>query len=240
MDYAKLADILFPDIEKSPEDYEKMFPERDIPDGAMVTRLGPSPTGFIHLGNLYGAFVDERLAHLSGGIFYLRIEDTDDKRYVEGAVKTIIDSLDFFDIHFDEGATLAGDKGAYGPYSQSERGEIYRCFVKDMVKKGFAYPCFMTEDEIAEIRKEQEAGKLTPGKHRCRQAVCNKAQIHRGSRHASGEDTPDTDKRRYPREAFHARKRPGHSHPEDYGHPHLPLRPRHRRPLHEDDSRGPR
>ena len=163
MDYAKLADILFPDIEKSPEDYEKMFPERDIPDGAMVTRLGPSPTGFIHLGNLYGAFVDERLAHLSGGIFYLRIEDTDDKRYVEGAVKTIIDSLDFFDIHFDEGATLAGDKGAYGPYSQSERGEIYRCFVKDMVKKGFAYPCFMTEDEIAEIRKEQEAGKLTPG-----------------------------------------------------------------------------
>lgn len=163
MDYAKLADILFPDIEKSPEDYEKMFPERDIPDGAMVTRLGPSPTGFIHLGNLYGAFVDERLAHLSGGIFYLRIEDTDDKRYVEGAVKTIIDSLDFFDIHFDEGATLARDKGAYGPYSQSERGEIYRCFVKDMVKKGFAYPCFMTEDEIAEIRKEQEAGKLTPG-----------------------------------------------------------------------------
>lgn len=163
MDYAKLADILFPDIEKSPEDYEKMFPERDIPGGAMVTRLGPSPTGFIHLGNLYGAFVDERLAHLSGGIFYLRIEDTDDKRYVEGAVKTIIDSLDFFDIHFDEGATLDGDKGAYGPYSQSERGEIYRCFVKDLVKKGFAYPCFMTEDEIAEIRKEQEAGKLTPG-----------------------------------------------------------------------------
>ncbi|MBR6444789.1 MAG: glutamate--tRNA ligase, partial [Firmicutes bacterium] len=94
---------------------------------------------------------------------YLRIEDTDDKRYVEGAVKTIIDSLDFFDIHFDEGATLEGDKGSYGPYSQSERGEIYKCFVKDLVKEGFAYPCFMTEEEIAQVRKEQEANKLTPG-----------------------------------------------------------------------------
>ncbi|MBR2511503.1 MAG: glutamate--tRNA ligase, partial [Firmicutes bacterium] len=163
MDYNKLADTLFPDVTRDPADYDAVYPQRDLPPEAMVTRLGPSPTGFIHLGNLYGAFVDERLAHQSGGTFYLRIEDTDDKRYVEGAVKTIIDSLDFFDIHFDEGATLEGDKGAYGPYSQSERGEIYKCFVKDLVKKGFAYPCFMTEDEIAAVRQEQEANKLTPG-----------------------------------------------------------------------------
>ena len=163
MDYNKLADILFPDVTNSPADYDDIYPTRELPPDAMVTRLGPSPTGFIHLGNLYGAFVDERLAHQSGGTFYLRIEDTDDKRYVEGAVKTIIDSLDFFDIHFDEGATLEGDKGSYGPYSQSERGEIYKCFVKDLVKEGFAYPCFMTEEEIAQVRKEQEANKLTPG-----------------------------------------------------------------------------
>ena len=86
MDYNRLAELLFPHIDKTPDDYEAMFPKRDLPEGAMVTRLGPSPTGFIHLGNLYGAFVDERLAHQSGGTFYLRIEDTDDKRYVEGAV----------------------------------------------------------------------------------------------------------------------------------------------------------
>ena len=92
MDYNKLAELLFPRIDKSPEYYQKKFPERNLPDGAMVTRLGPSPTGFIHLGNLYGAFVDERLAHQSNGTFYLRIEDTDEKRYVEGAVETIITS----------------------------------------------------------------------------------------------------------------------------------------------------
>ena len=100
MDYNKLAELLFPQITRTPEDYETIYPPRDLPEGAKVTRLGPSPTGFIHLGNLYGAFVDERLAHQSGGVFYLRIEDTDDKRYVEGAVETIITSLDFFGIDF--------------------------------------------------------------------------------------------------------------------------------------------
>lgn len=163
MDYNRLSELLFPHIEKTPEDYEKMFPERDLAEGAMVTRLGPSPTGFIHLGNLYGAFVDERLAHQSGGTFYLRIEDTDDKRYVEGAVETIITSLKFFDINFDEGALLDGEKGDYGPYYQSCRGEIYQCFVKDLVRQGLAYPCFLTEDELAEIRSAQEAAKETTG-----------------------------------------------------------------------------
>ena len=106
MDYNKLAEILFPNIDKTPAYYEELYPHRNLAEGAMVTRLGPSPTGFIHLGNLYGAFADERLAHQSDGIFYLRIEDTDDKRYVEGAVETIIKSLDFFGIRFDEGASM--------------------------------------------------------------------------------------------------------------------------------------
>ena len=163
MDYNLLADLLFPNIDKSPDDYEKIYPERDLAEGAKVTRLGPSPTGFIHLGNLYGAFVDERLAHQSGGVFYLRIEDTDDKRFVDGAVKIIIDSLRFFGINFDEGAGLNGDKGAYGDYTQSRRGDIYAAFAKKLVREGKAYPCFLTEDEIAEIRSKQELAKQNPG-----------------------------------------------------------------------------
>ncbi len=163
MDYNKLADLLFPQIDKTPQEYEAMYPPRDLPEGAKVTRLGPSPTGFIHLGNLYGAFVDERLAHQSGGVFYLRIEDTDDKRYVEGAVDIIINSLRFFGIDFDEGAGLDGDTGAYGDYTQSRRGPIYQCFAKKLVAEGKAYPCFLTEEEITEIRAEQEANKVNPG-----------------------------------------------------------------------------
>ena len=163
MDYNQLADLLFPQITKTPADYEADYPPRDLPEGAKVTRLGPSPTGFIHLGNLYGAFVDERLAHQSGGKFYLRIEDTDDKRFVEGAVEIIIQSLRFFGINFDEGATMEGDIGAYGEYTQSLRGPIYQCFAKELVRKGEAYPCFLTEDEIAEIRQTQEASKENPG-----------------------------------------------------------------------------
>ena len=163
MDYNLLAELLFPNIDKSPEDYEKIYPKRNLPEGAKVTRLGPSPTGFIHLGNLYGAFVDERLAHQSGGVFYLRIEDTDDKRFVDGAVKIIIDSLRFFGISFDEGAGLDGDTGAYGDYTQSNRGEIYASFAKKLVREGKAYPCFLTEEEITAIRARQEAEKQNPG-----------------------------------------------------------------------------
>ena len=171
MDYNKLAELLFPHITRTPEEYEALYPPRQLPEGAKVTRLGPSPTGFIHLGNLYGAFVDERLAHQSGGKFYLRIEDTDDKRYVEGAVEIIINSLRFFGINFDEGATMEGDIGDYGDYTQSHRGEIYQCFAKKLVSEGKAYPCFLTEEEIAEIRCQQEAMKLTPGIY-CKFAKC--------------------------------------------------------------------
>ena len=163
MQYDKLSELLFPHITKTPQDYETMFPPRNVPAGAFVTRLGPSPTGFIHLGNLYGALADERLAHQSSGVFYLRIEDTDEKRKVEGAVETIISSLKFFDVNFDEGASASGDIGNYGPYYQSSRADIYQCFVKEMVKKGLAYPCFMTEDEINSVREKQETQKVDSG-----------------------------------------------------------------------------
>lgn len=161
--YNQLAELLFPAIEKTPDDYEALYPPRQLAPGARVTRLGPSPTGFIHLGNLYGAFVDERLAHQSGGVFYLRIEDTDDKRQVDGAVEIIIKSLQFFDIQFDEGAGLTGDLGQYGDYTQSHRGPIYQCFAKKLVAEGKAYPCFLTEEEIGQIREKQEAEKGNPG-----------------------------------------------------------------------------
>ena len=163
MDYPKLAELLFPDITTTPEELETRYPKRDLPEGAMVTRMGPSPTGFIHLGNLYGALTDERLAHRSGGVAFLRIEDTDDKREVEGAVPMLIDALDYFGIRFDEGATADGETGSYGPYWQSERSAIYKTFVKKLVAEGKAYPCFMTEEEIAEIRAMQEANKINPG-----------------------------------------------------------------------------
>lgn len=159
----KLAEYLFPHIKTTPADLEVKFPKRTLSEGKKVTRLGPSPTGFIHLGNLYGAFVDERLAHQSGGIFYLRIEDTDNKRYVEGAAEKIIDALSFFDINFDEGALKGGEKGDYGPYRQSEREDIYKVYVKDLVARGVAYPCFLTEKEVGDIREKQEAEKLVPG-----------------------------------------------------------------------------
>ena len=163
MNNIELSNLIYPDITKSGADYEAMYPPRELPEGAKVTRLGPSPTGFIHLGNLYGAFVDERLAHQSEGVFYLRIEDTDDKRFVENAVETIISSLSFFGIKFDEGVTENGDVGAYGDYTQSHRGEIYRTFAKQLLAEGKAYPCFLTEEEITEIREKQEAQKLAPG-----------------------------------------------------------------------------
>ena len=163
MDYGKLAELLFPNVTYTPEELEALYPPRDLPAGARVTRLGPSPTGFIHLGNLYGAFVDERLAHQSDGVFYLRIEDTDDKRYVEGAIDLIISSLKFFGVDFDEGASAAGDVGAYGDYTQSHRGPIYQCYVKKLISEGKAYPCFLTEEEIGAIREQQEADKVTPG-----------------------------------------------------------------------------
>lgn len=159
MDYNRLAELLFPHIQQTPEQIEARYPARQLPEGAKVTRMGPSPTGFMHLGNLYGALVDERLAHQSGGVFYLRIEDTDKKREVEGGVKTIIEAFSSFGLPFDEGATLAGDNGVYGPYRQSQRAEIYQTFVKSLVQRGMAYPCFCTETELSAMHAHQLAEK---------------------------------------------------------------------------------
>lgn len=163
MDYKQLAERLFPDVTTTVDDLEARYPARDLAEGAMITRLGPSPTGFIHIGNLYGALIDERLAHQSGGKFLLRIEDTDDKRKVEGAEVLIIRAMEYFGIHFDEGVTLSGDKGDYGPYHQSERVEIYQAVAKQLVAQGKAYPSFATEEDLAKIREAQEAQKLNTG-----------------------------------------------------------------------------
>lgn len=155
MDNLQMAQLLFPNVDKTPEYYEELYPKRNLPDGAKVTRLGPSPTGFIHLGNLFGAITDERLAHQSGGVFYLRIEDTDNKREVEGAVDVVINTLRYFGVEFDEGAESVGEKGSYGPYRQRERAEIYQTFAKELVKRGLAYPCFCTEEELSAMREKQ-------------------------------------------------------------------------------------
>mgnify|MGYP003259210137 CR=1 FL=1 len=165
MDNQKLADLLFPEVVNTPEYYEEKFPYRKLPSKAQVTRMAPSPTGFIHLGNLYSALADERIAHRNGGVFYLRIEDTDEKRRIHGAVDMVINVLRYFNIEFDEGAGFPddSDKNAYGPYFQRQRVEIYHAYAKSLVERGLAYPCFCTEDELNKVREEQEANKELTG-----------------------------------------------------------------------------
>lgn len=163
MDYQRLANLLFPDITTTPADIEAMYPPRSLPEGAKVTRIAPSPTGFMHLGNLFSAIVSERLAHQSGGVFFLRIEDTDLKRAVEGGVETIIRVFNHYGLNFDEGATIEGDKGAYGPYRQRQRAKIYQTFAKVLVEQGLAYPCFCTEEELNEMRQQQQEMKINFG-----------------------------------------------------------------------------
>lgn len=173
MDYNRLAELLFPDVDKTPEYYEEKFPPRILPKNAQVTRMAPSPTGFIHLGNLYSALADERIAHRTGGVFYLRIEDTDEKRKVEGAVETIINVLRYFDIEFDEGAGFSDDapQNIYGPYFQRQRAEIYHAYAKKLVQQGLAYPCFCTEEELNVAREKQTAAKELTGYYG-KYAVC--------------------------------------------------------------------
>ena len=161
MDLIKLAETLIPDENvKELSYYEERYPLRDLPKGAQVTRLAPSPTGFMHLGNLYVALANERIAHQSDGVFYLRIEDTDEKRKVEGAVEVIHSSLKYFGVEFDEGADLCGN---YGPYYQRQRAEVYHAYAKELIKKGLAYPCFCTEEDNEKTREYQTENKLLPG-----------------------------------------------------------------------------
>ena len=163
MDYQVLADLLFPHVTDTPEMLEERFPPRNAPEGAVITRMAPSPTGFVHLGNLVQGMISERMAHQSGGVLFLRVEDTDAKREVPGAVEVLIDSLKHYNILFDEGATHTGDNGIYGPYRQRQRAAIYHVYAKKLVSEGQAYPCFATEEELAAMREQQEANKETTG-----------------------------------------------------------------------------
>ena len=163
MDYMKLSNLLFPQVTDTPEDLEQRYPQRDLPEGAVITRMAPSPTGFVHLGNLVMGLTAERMAHQSGGILFLRVEDTDAKREVPGAVEVLINTLKHYGISFDEGATIDGDNGNYGPYRQRQRAAIYHVYAKQLVEKGMAYPCFCTEEELGAMRQQQEANKETTG-----------------------------------------------------------------------------
>lgn len=163
MDYQALAGLLFPNVTETPEEVEARFPKRQVPEGAVITRMAPSPTGFVHLGNLVQGMISERMAHQSGGVLFLRVEDTDAKREVPGAVEVLIGSLKHYHINFDEGATIDGDSGDYGPYRQRQRAAIYHVFAKKLVSEGKAYPCFCTEEELSALREQQEANKETTG-----------------------------------------------------------------------------
>ena len=163
MDYKALAQLLFPHVTETPEEVEARFPARDLPEGAVVSRMAPSPTGFVHLGNLVQGTISERMSHQSGGVLFLRVEDTDAKREVPGAVEVLINTLEHYSIAFDEGATIDGDKGIYGPYRQRQRASIYHVYAKKLVSEGQAYPCFCTEEELTAMREKQEAMKVNFG-----------------------------------------------------------------------------
>ncbi len=163
MDYNELADLIFPNA-KEIEYYEEKYPERNLPEGAMVTRFAPSPTGFVHIGGLFGAIIDRKLAQQSNGVFILRIEDTDQKREIENGTAQIVNSLKDFGINPDEGMVGENEeKGNYGPYKQSERKDIYQAYAKSLIKRGLAYPCFCTPEELEEIRAKQENAKIRTG-----------------------------------------------------------------------------
>ena len=165
LDYQKLADLLFPQVTETPAEVEAKFPARKLPEGAKVTRFAPSPTGFVHFGGLFPVMVGERLAHQSGGVFYLRIEDTDAKREVPGAAEGLITTLERYGIHFDEGAILGPDgkvqdTGDYGPYKQSLRAPLYHVFAKKLVAEGKAYPVFTTEEELDALKQADKKAEI--------------------------------------------------------------------------------
>ncbi len=160
----EISSIVFPDLQMTEEQVLQRFPKRELPEGAKVTRFAPSPTGFLHIGGVYTSIASERLAHQSGGVFYLRIEDTDQKREVDGTVDLILRTFKTFDIQYDEGPLLEGGiKGEYGPYYQSERKEIYHVFIRKLLEENKAYLCFATPEELQEQSEKQTAMKVQPG-----------------------------------------------------------------------------
>ncbi len=163
MDYKELAELIFPNV-KDISYYEEKYPRRNLPEGAMVTRVAPSPTGNVHIGTIYQALINKTLAKQSGGVFFARVEDTDQKREVEGGIEQIVNSLKLFDVVPDEGMTSETESyGEYGPYKQSDRREIYKAYAKYLLSLGKAYPCFCTPEELEEIRRKQEASNIRPG-----------------------------------------------------------------------------
>lgn len=179
MDYKDLADLIFPDA-KEISYYEEKYPERNLPEGAIVTRFAPSPTGFVHIGGLYQSLIAKKLAKQTGGVFFLRIEDTDQKREVENGVTDIVKSLKDFGIEPDEGMISDTEgKGNYGPYKQSQRKEIYQAYAKYLIEQGKAYPCFCTPEDVDAIRSKQEAAKIRPGYYgvwaKCRNVTVEEA-----------------------------------------------------------------
>lgn len=163
-DNEKLAELIFNNIDKTAEYYEEIYPKRDLSSGAVVTRFAPSPTGFLHIGGLFTSMISQRVAKKSDGVFYLRIEDTDKKREVENGVTEIVKGLNAYGIEIDEGMISENESiGKYGPYTQSERKDIYQAFVKELLKKGLAYPCFCSAEELAQTREKQEEQKLNSG-----------------------------------------------------------------------------
>ena len=177
MTYKDLADLIFPNITKTVDDYERIYPERDLPEGAIVTRFAPSPTGFVHMGSLLASFIERKAAKDTNGVFYLRIEDTDQKREVENGIEGIVTDLKNFKIDINEGALSRTESiGNYGPYIQSERKEIYQAFIKHLLELGLAYPCFCTAEQLDETREMQEATKARIGYYG-RYAVCRNIKL---------------------------------------------------------------
>lgn len=179
MDYKDLANLIFPDA-KEISYYEEKYPERNLKEGAIVTRFAPSPTGFVHIGGLYQSVIARKLATQTDGVFFLRVEDTDQKREVENGITGIVQALNDFGIVPDEGmvSEIEG-KGNYGPYRQSQRKEIYQSYAKYLISQGKAYPCFCTPEDVEEIRNKQEAAKIRPGYYgvwaKCRNVTVEEA-----------------------------------------------------------------
>ncbi len=183
----QLANLIFPDIKDTIEDLEKRYPSRQLPEGAEVTRFAPSPTGFLHTGSLFTSLICRKVASQSKGVFYVRLEDTDQKREIEGSGEQLLEQLKIFDIVPDEGYLGDHEKGLYGPYIQSQRADIYKVAIKYLIEQGRAYPCFCTPEQLALDRQEQEKQKLNPGYYgefaRCR----NLSNDERAERIRNGE-----------------------------------------------------
>lgn len=184
----ELADLIYPNITKTPEDYERIYPERNLKEGAVVSRFAPSPTGFVHMGSLLTTLIERKIPDETDGVFYLRIEDTDQKRSVENGIQGIVNDLKNFDIKIDEGVIGENEQiGNYGPYIQSQRKEIYECYAKSLIERGLAYPCFCTPEEIEETRKIQELNKERIGYYGSFAKCRNMSNEERAERIKNGE-----------------------------------------------------